>query len=231
MISTGVVKKFGELIKKAEQRIIDGVNEGRIETEPSITDRFLDQIETVFNTSESTNGISFKARTLRDRGSNAPEKEFGADFCGVMNIQLDGFELKKGFLSQAKRAIGGIKVNADVFPFTNVNFKQNSEFNRLVEQVDNMLDITPDSFVFVYDSKGIMVVPAMSINGLKIDAELYAKPVDRFFKEYLMCFVGDHRLRAYDDDSLDSLRKETNSRTAIMFEVQQKEDKITLEFT
>lgn len=82
-----------------------------------------------------------------------------------------------------------------------------------------MLDITPDSFVFVYSTKGFFVVPASSIKELKANGELYGKPVSRFFKEYLMCFIGDHRLQALDNQNLESLREMTNARTAIMFQI------------
>ena len=67
-----------------------------------------------------------------------------------------------------------------------------------------------------------MVIPASSIEGLDRSGKLYAKPVDRFFKEYLMCFIGDPRLKAYDDHSLGSLRRETNARTAIMFQIHER---------
>ena len=85
-----------------------------------------------------------------------------------------------------------------------------------------MLSVTPDSFVIIYSSKGFVVVPASSVKGLARRGKLYAKPVDRFFKEYLMCFIGDPRLKAYDDQTLESLRVETNARTAIMFQIHEK---------
>ena len=221
MISIGIVRRFGELISEAERRIIEGIEDGRIETEPSMTDRFLNEIERVFSHADHYEGITFKARTLRDRGRNAPEKEFGADFCGVLKARLKDFEVTKGFLSQAKKDGRGIDVNLRPFGLTTVGFQIDEEFVRLGDQIDQMLSITPDSFVIIYSSKGFVVVPAISVKGLKNEADLYAKPVDRFFKEYLMCFIGDHRLVAYDDRSLESLRKETKARTAIMFEVKQ----------
>lgn len=223
MIVKGVVKKFGELISEAEERVIEGIKEGRIETETSMTDRFLEAIEDVFRGHGEHEGISFKARTLRDRGKGAAEKIFGADFCGVLDINLKGFEQRKGFLSQAKREGYGITARRTRYGVTAVHFDQNEEFRRLHGQINDMLSITPDSFVFVYSQVGFLVVPASSVEGLRTGAELYAKRVDRFFKEYLMCFIGDHRLKAWDDNSLRSLQEKTNSRTAIMFRIQETE--------
>ena len=48
MLSRGIVRRFGELISEAEREIIEGIKDGRIETESSITDRFLNEIENVF---------------------------------------------------------------------------------------------------------------------------------------------------------------------------------------
>ena len=45
---SGIVKRFGELIRKAEEQTIEGIEEGRIQTETSATDRFLEAVENAF---------------------------------------------------------------------------------------------------------------------------------------------------------------------------------------
>ena len=222
MIVKGIVRDFGKLISEAERRIIEGIKDGRIETEPSITDRFLNEVERVFERQGKKENIVFRARTLRDRGSHAPEHRFGADFCGVLDIQFRDFKQTKGFLSQAKMEKDGIFVQKGFGGVTTVSFSHGNEFKRLKEQADKMLSVTPDSFIIIYSLKGFVIVPASSIKGLSREGKLYAKPVDRFFKEYLMCFIGDPRLKAYDDQSLESLRRETNARTAILFQIRER---------
>lgn len=204
---------------QAEERIITGIRDGRIETETSITDRFLQELESVCNTSNKQERVFFRARTLRDRGRNAPEMRYGTDFCAILDVKLKNYVQGKGFLSQAKKEAFWINVRIGPYNFASVNFRQNDEFRRLGEQVDRMLSITPDSFVIVYSQRRFVVVPASSIKGLKDEAEVYGKPVANFFKEYLMCFVGDPKLKAFDDDSLEKLRMETRARTAIMFQI------------
>ena len=221
MIVKGIVSKFGRLIRIAEKEIIQGIEERRIETEPSITDRFLGHLEYVINHSEDVQGIVFRARTLRDRGINAPESRYGADFCAVLHIRTPEFRQTKGFLSQAK--IGWNSIRRGARGLVAINFSQNAETGRLNSQIDKMLAITPDSFVFIYSNAGFFVIPASSIRGLRSNAEVYGKPVSRFFKEFLMCFIGDHRLSAYDDDTLEKLRIRTESRTAIIFQVLSRE--------
>jgi hypothetical protein len=83
-----------------------------------------------------------------------------------------------------------------------------------------MLSITPDSFVIVYSTRGFVVVPASSVKGLKPEGKLYGKSVRQFFKEYLTCFLGDPDLKAFDDQSLEALRQRTESRMAILFQVE-----------
>ena len=151
-------------------------------------------------------GNEFRARTLRDRGPNAPEKLFGADFCGVLNVRFHGFQQSKGFLCQAKMADSWVRVQTGFRSPTRVTFSPTSEFARLQDQVDMMLNVTPDSFVIVYAIDRFVVVPASSVQGLKIKDQLYGKDVVAYFKEYLMCFIGDPRIRAHDDKTLDSIR-------------------------
>ncbi len=222
MIVKGIVRHFGNLISSAERCIIEGINDGRMETEPSITDRFINELERVFNQERGKENILFRARTLRDRGPNAPEQRFGADFCGVLDVQFENFKQTKGFLAQAKMEKDGIVVRKGLWGVTTVTFSSENKLKRLKEQAERMLSVTPDSFVFIFSSKGFVVVPASSIKGLVKGGKLYAKPIDRFFKEYLMCFIGDHRLKAYDDSSLESLRVKTNARTAILFQIHEK---------
>jgi len=216
-----MVKRFGELITQAESRTIEGMVDGRLETEPSATDRFLARIEDTFSGGNDQQGIVFRARSLRDRGRNASEREFGADFCGVLNTRVAGFSQTKGFLVQGKSEKEGIKVRKEPYGLTTVRFTQNKELDRLKEQASRMLSVTPESFVIIYSTNGFVVAPASSVIGLEAGGELYAKAVDRFFKEYLMCFIGDPKLKAYDDTTLEGLRAETNARTAILFEVEQ----------
>lgn len=229
IIRRGLVRHFGKLIGKAEENIIGKINDGRIETEPSITERFLQEVEDVFDKHGERDGIRFRAGTLRDRGANAPEKEFGADFCGVLHVDLPNFKQSKGFLAQAKSESRGISVYRGHFGVNGVTFPTGRELDRLRNQATRMLSITPDSFILVYSIKGFVVVPASSIQGLSHSgarlygrrvAKLYGNPVVRFFKDFVTCFIGDPRLKAHKAQTLEELRERTGARSAIMFQIQ-----------
>lgn len=47
MIAIGIVRRFGELVKKAEELTITEIGQGKIETEPDITNRYLAVLEYV----------------------------------------------------------------------------------------------------------------------------------------------------------------------------------------
>jgi hypothetical protein len=219
IVGRSVVRRFGDLIEKAERSTIEDMKKEAIEQETSVTDRFLVRVQDVVNEYGTFEGIEFRARTLGERGPRSAEKKYGADFCGVLHVKFPDFQLSKGFLSQAKNANAWVRVNAGYRGATRVDFSPGSEFTRLQDQTDKMLAITPDSVVIVYSMRGFVVVPASSVRSLKTKNQLYGKNVKAFFKEYLMCFIGDTRIIAYDDKTLESVRAETNSRTAILFKI------------
>lgn len=219
----GIVKLLGDLVKKAEHKIIEEIKNGEVEDEPSITNRFIERTKTYLEESEGKLvKHNLHIRTLLDRGPKAPEREFGADICGVLDVELDDYYTNsKGFLAQAKCESEYVKVDMAPRGIIRVNFNPSREFNRLKEQVNRMLEITPDSFVFIYSTKGFVVVPASSVRGLSSETGgvVYGKPIANFFKEFLMCFIGDHRLTATDNETLRELRERTLSRIACMFKI------------
>jgi len=222
LVINGIVKLFGDLVREAERKIIEEIENGEVEDEPSITNRFIEKVKTYFELEIKQIEHNLRIRTLLDKGPKAPEREFGADICGVLNVKLnDHYANSKGFLAQAKCESKYVKVDITPRGVVRVSFNPNREFNRLRKQVDKMLEITPDSFVFIYSTKGFVVVPASSVKGLnlKIGGVVYGKPIASFFKEFLMCFIGDHNLTATDDETLRKLRERTLSRIACMFEI------------
>jgi len=225
MIDRGLVKIFGDLVLEVEAQILEDINRGKIETEPSTTDRFIQALEDKFPYYYKDGSIVFEARSVGDRGRGASESKYGTDFVGVLNIDIGKYQLTKGFIAQAKNCSDDIKFNKKYRQKITIDFTTgNKKFNELKEQTGKMLSISPDSFVFIYCLEGIYVVPASSVDSLKINDSLYAKPVSNFFKEFLMCFIGDQRLNAWDDGSLDRLRIENNAKNAILFKIRTKNE-------
>lgn len=142
--------------------------------------------------------INWTARSLKTgSGMAAEEKRHGADLMGVLDIDIPGYRVRKGFLAQAKRAE------------PRRNFRER-EWERLHSQCERMLLRTPDAFVWVYSkSQGIRVFPANSVLTLvsRDIFELYSRSVSAFFESHIECFIGDRRLNSTEIETLDALEK------------------------
>jgi len=220
---SGIVTQFGQIVADAEQIIADSIADNRIPSEPSITDRFLQELESSINRTNQVRGIQFSGITLSYLGPNADESIVGADFLAVLNIQIPGMSVSKGFLCQAKRSGRGFYINMKTRKNMGVGFSNRTEFLHLRQQVRKMLVISPDSFVCIYSNKRFAFTPALSIDGLRYghgSDEVYAKSTRLFFSEFMMCFIGDRQLGAANRSQLSQLAKETGSRYALLVKVE-----------
>lgn len=149
-------------------------------------------------------GLRWSAKTLTDRGRNAQEREFGADFLAVLEIETWNYNLRKGFLAQAKL----------VEPSGSFS---NSEYQRLSDQCIRMLDISQDAFVFLYSTGGIAVVPAISVvaSAPVNPHHLYKRHLARFYEEHFASFIGDRRLSRAHIDTLRTLAERSGAPRAI----------------
>ncbi|MBK5133936.1 hypothetical protein JJE00_05845 [Candidatus Bathyarchaeota archaeon] len=67
--------------------------------------------------------------------------------------------------------------------------------------------------------------PASSIDGLNQSGALYGKSAVKFFEEFLMCFIGDPNLKAWDKKSLGNLRTEYKAKNAIIISITETDPK------
>ena len=193
------VREAAQHIAGAIDRSVDALREGRVEHEPAMTDRMLGAIEESLQ-GYALKGIRWSAKTLTDRGPRSQESQHGADFMGVLNIALPEFAVSKGFLAQAKLIRNG----------------SSGDLKELRQQCKKMLDLSPDSFVFLYGQDGVRVVPAISVVGANVDPLLlYSRSAQRFFEEHFECFIGDGNIRSPTSTSQDSSRNRFKVRSAI----------------
>ena len=188
-----VIRESANQIAEAANRTVESLRDRRVEQEHQFTDRMLGRIEESMNGFE-VKGLRWTAKTLTDKGPNSQEKKYGADFVGVLTIGLPDYSVRKGFLAQAKRAEPGVALSK-------------TECARMKEQCELMLNLSPDSFVFLYSTTAITVVPAISVVGAKAcdPYELYSRTVSRFFEEHFESFIGDRNIQSPDPQTLESL--------------------------
>ena len=201
-----VVRSAARAISEAAEGTLEALAEGRIEQEPAFTDRMLGRIEQAMN-GYRDRGVRWTAKTLTDRGRNSQESEFGADFAGVVDINVRQFKVNKGFLAQAKL----------IEP---TGHMPSQEWRRMVEQCDRMLGYSSDAFVFLYSIEGISVVPAIAVvgadsNSVRNPHELYPRSLTSFYEAHFECFVGDRAISVAGPQVLDQLRERFSSRSAL----------------
>lgn len=188
-------------VTKAEGYVLDAFEQGRVEQEPALTDRLLASLEHQLDGSH-IGGVTWTAKTLKDRGAGSQESEFGADFMAVFHASLPDFEVTKGFLAQSK-----ILEPSQAFPA--------SDAQRLKDQCEKMLDHSPASYVFLYSQQsGVLVVPAVDIVAARNSNphELNAMPMGKFYEKHFECFIGDRAIRAASPTVLNDLRAKFQAR-------------------
>ena len=196
-----LVKKIGQV----ELETLDALREGRVEQEPALTDRLLGSMEGVLN-NKRVAGVKWTVKTLTDRGGGSQESVFGADFMAALELSLDGYNVRKGFLVQSKL----------VEP--SQNFSQ-AEFARLKDQCKKMLAFSPASFVFLYSQQsGIVVVPATEILASRDcnPHELTSKKMVNFYREHFECFIGDRGIHRANPQGLEDLRQRYEAQRLVL---------------
>lgn len=204
--SLHVIRASAKRIEKAAQRVVRSYQAGVIEHEPTFTDRLLGGIEEAMD-EFSVKGVRWRSKTLTYQGPHAQETRYGADFIGVLDVNLPEYSVVKGFLAQAKR------VERD-------QFMNRRDWEDLKEQCEKMLALSPDSFIFVYSKEAISVVPAVFVVGAHTRNlhDLSARSITRFYEEHFQCFIGDRRISAPSIETLYKLQAQFESRKLLYLE-------------
>lgn len=184
-------------IAAAAELSVADLKEGLVEQEPHLTDRMLGRIAQSID-GYKTKGVVWSAKTLTDHGPNTQEKEYGADFVGVLEMDIPGYKVRKGFLAQSK-LVKAVRMRRD-------------EFRRMIGQCQQMLDLSPASFVFYQSFDGIRVIPSVAVvaaSGPEVVFNpdgLYSRRLSTFYEEHFECFIGDRRISEPTKEILAELR-------------------------
>jgi hypothetical protein len=204
---------------KAAYGTLDDLRRKRVRQEPAFTDRMLGRIAQEMDGYE-VNGVTWSATTATDRASGAQEARYGADFMGVLHIDVPGYQVSHGFLAQAKL------VEPD-------KGKDTWEYVRMRGQCETMLQFTNESFIFLYSENRISVVPAISIIAAEPCNPHKICSVDLFdfFKNHFESFIGDIRLDDPDITLLDELDEKFLVRSTLTMTAKSASAKIDIKRT
>jgi hypothetical protein len=165
------VRQLTKKIKEAERALLERYNAGTIKEEEDITAQLASEIESRINEYRYRD-IIIMAKVF---SRSSEEKIIGADLGVILNI--DNGRIQKAFLAQAKKG----QYNTGYLRIGRI---------RLDVQCQKMLNVSSDSFIFIYTHQGIFVVPAFNYQNYYLNH----KNLGRFFSDFLKCFIGDHKL-------------------------------------
>ena len=187
-----IVRHAAARIGRAVNHVVLALREEEIPNEPSFTDQMLGAIRARMD-GYGHKGIRWTATVLNP---HTEEGKYGADFAGVVRINLPDYRVMKGFLAQAK-----LVEPEDSF--------SRREYTRLLRQCQQMLSYTPDSFVFLYSRKRVTVVPAIAITAADPcnPHEFYSRRITRFFEEHFESFIGDRKIHGTPKDLREMLER------------------------
>lgn len=208
-----IIQASARRIAKAANGTLDDLAAQRLEHEPEFTSEMLGRMKESMN-GYRVRGVRWTAKTLTSHGADAQEKRFGADFIGVLNLDLPEYKVRKGFLAQAKRT----NIWGDI---------SRAEWKRMTDQCKTMLSLTAASFVFVYTPKKIIVLPALAVVSAQQWSNLndfYSRNLVRFYEDHFESFVGDAAIDAADIRVLEKLRQEHLARSALLLLAKAGED-------
>ncbi|WP_237152087.1 hypothetical protein [Oryzibacter oryziterrae] len=185
-----------------------------IHDEDDFTSRLADRIENAIDgVIDSGYRWNVVTRKLPWRGSSSEEKQYGADLMIVLSVNSPDFSVSKGVLVQAK-----ILQNVREL-MTNFMYPTFTLDNHLRGQIQNMLQITPESFVWVYAEPGVRVMRAGTLAGCgnhRTVLEVENRSLANFMGQFLSCWHGDYRFAAADKNSLETVAREYNAKRAVL---------------
>jgi len=132
--SNKLASTFSRKISAAARLAIEDITNGRAQQEPNITDRLIAYIQSEVQRANRP-GLTWSAMIRTDRGPGSQERKYGADLVDSLEIRLGGFEVRKGFLAQAKKVDPNER-----YP--------SQEYQRLKSQCEDMLRLSAASYVF-----------------------------------------------------------------------------------
>lgn len=183
----GASSYIGARVKDAVERTLQDYRAGEVSEEDHITSRLVTNIKR--NVNETRHGrMIFKGIQTAARGRGSLESKLGADFVGILKVNLPRLDFSKLFLVQVKKAIAGKR---------GLSLRLDQD---LTEQCEKMLAITDDALVMVVSSTRLEVVDARTVHEmgkrdgstvLNIHNALYSKSFPRYMQDVYATWQGD----------------------------------------
>jgi hypothetical protein len=94
-----ILRSVANMVTNASKQTIEDLRDGWVEQETHFTDRLIANVQNHLD-GKIIKGVRWKAKTLSDHGRRSQESTFGADFLGVLTLDLEELRVMKGFFAQ-----------------------------------------------------------------------------------------------------------------------------------
>ena len=198
------VRAAAARIAEAADATCAALSEGLIRSPRVFTDRLVRRAAREVDGFRS-HELRWKAQAWID---SEAESTFVADLLGTLEVDLQDYKVRKGFLARTLLVPEGRPPNHE-------------ELEDLREACTAMLAATPASYVLIYRQRGVIVVPASAVVGsIGRPDRLHRRQIGRFFEEHFSCFIGDPRIAGARSVPLEELARKHRTRCGLALHVE-----------
>ncbi|SFK25116.1 hypothetical protein [Celeribacter neptunius] len=154
------------------------VGRGYFANEEDITSQFAGRLKNILILSDPDFTIQCRAIVTK---KTTEEPTLGADILVVISFDSPEISISKGFIAQAKQVEFGKSIGGS------------GPMNTLRAQCRNMLDHTPESYVWLYSKDSFRVQRAATAEAITTNKpdDALSHPFDWFFYDFLISMRGD----------------------------------------
>lgn len=100
VLTTNQLQVLVNVVDEIERRVLDDLRAGFITQEEDVTGALRTRLHDI--SESAAGGVKISVKILPSAGANSEESHRGADVEGSLRLRLDGLDVRKGFLVQAK---------------------------------------------------------------------------------------------------------------------------------
>lgn len=162
-----------------------GVARNEFANEEDVTSQFARGLKTALNITAPDFSIQCRAVVTK---KTTEEPTLGADILVVISLDSPELSYSKGFLAQAKNVDLGRSIGS------------RARMAELQSQCANMLDQSPESYVWLYSGEQFRVQRAVTVKSISTNTpdDALSHPFEWFFYDFLISMRGDPSITLQD---------------------------------
>jgi len=192
-------------IGEAADATSQALGEGLVKSDTTFTDRWVRQAAKAINGFQHQ-GMRWRARAHTETATSGETP--ATDLVCVLEIDLPGYSSRNGFLAQT-------------FLIEEEHPPDSGRLQTLRKRCAALQAATSASFVLIYRSRDVIVVPAAAVLATSTRPDrLHKRKIGHFFEEFFSSFIGDPRVAGGKSAPLEDLIRKQKARTGLALHVE-----------